>query len=76
MRYRRPIVVVGIIMAVSVSVLLLFSLLTIFSTSPPTEAKKGPLVTNKVHMTSRKNRMLSYSSVYKIKVIEFAFNTF
>ena len=57
MRYRRPIVVVAIIMAVSV--LLLFSLLTIFSTSPqPTDAKKGPLVTNKVQT------QMTYSRVF------------
>ena len=57
MRYRRLIVVVAIIMAVSV--LLLFSLLTVFSTSQPTDAKKGPLVTNKVRLNHHAYDLMS-----------------
>lgn len=45
MRYRRLIVVVAMM---AVSFLVVFSLLTLFSSSTPAEAKKGPLVTNKV----------------------------
>ena len=55
MRYRCLIVVV-LIMAVSL--LLLFSVLTAFSSSPLAEAKKGPLVTDKVRV--------DYSCVYSV----------